>query len=115
MVRGREPPLLDARPKLDVRTTEGRATRRSQHGQPTNEANQSTWNFEIRVPLAAGPHEIGASFLGEDARIESGRGGNAVNSAGIEYVSIVGPYNPKRLWGYGEPAADFHLQLRSHP
>jgi hypothetical protein len=95
MVRGRgaAAPGMPA-PKLDLRI-DGKRVQLVDHNMDTDEANQGTRNFELRLPLTAGPHEIGASFLGEDARIESGRGGNAVNSAGIEYVSITGPYNPK--------------------
>ena len=91
--RGAAAPGMPA-PKLDVRI-DGKRVKLVDHNMDTDEANQGTRNFEIRLPLTAGPHEIGASFLGEDARIESGRGGSAVNNAGIEYVSIAGPFNPK--------------------
>ena len=91
--RGSAGPGMPA-PKLDVRV-DGKRVQLVDHNMDTDEANQGTRNFELRLPLTAGPHEIGAAFLGEDARVEGGRGGSAVNTAGIEYVLIGGPFNPK--------------------
>jgi hypothetical protein len=67
----------------------------------TAEANQGTRNFELRMALKAGPHEIGAGFLSESARLElggaAGRTNNQTpspNTVSVEYVSIGGPYSP---------------------
>jgi mono/diheme cytochrome c family protein len=93
--RGAAAPGMPA-PKLDLRI-DGKRVKLIDADMDTEEANQGTRNFELRVPLTAGKHEISAAMLAETARIESGRGGgaSAANAAGIEYVAIGGPYNVK--------------------
>lgn len=93
--RGAASPGMPA-PKLDVRI-DGKRIQLVEADMDTEEANQGTRNFEFRVPLTAGPHEIAAALLTETARLEGGRGGSggAVNGAGVEYITIGGPYNPK--------------------
>ncbi len=87
-------------PKLDVRL-DGRRVKLIDADIDTAEANQGTRNFELRMALTAGPHEIGAGFLSESAKLELGGSatarGNAVpspNTVSVEYVSIGGPYSP---------------------
>lgn len=93
--RGAAAPGMPA-PKLDVRI-DGKRLKLINADMDTEEANQGTRNFELRVPLSAGKHEISAAMLTETARIEAGRGGgaSAANAAGIEYITIGGPYNAK--------------------
>lgn len=93
--RGAAAPGMPA-PKLDVRI-DGKRLKLIDADMDTEEANQGTRNFELRVPLSAGKHEISAAMLAETARIEAGRGGgaSAANAAGIEYITIGGPYNAK--------------------
>ncbi len=88
-------------PKLDLRL-DGKRVKLFDADIDTAEANQGTRNFELRLPLKAGPHLVGAAMLAESAKLETGGGGrggapannNAVNGASIDYVSIGGPYNP---------------------
>ncbi len=87
-------------PKLDVRL-DGRRVKLIDADIDTAEANQGTRNFELRMALTAGPHEIGAGFLSESAKLELGGSatarGNAApspNTVSVEYVSIGGPYSP---------------------
>ena len=86
-------------PKLDVRL-DGRRVKLIDASIDTAEANQGTRNFELRMPLKAGPHKIGAGFLSESAKLELGGAagrGNASpppNTVSVEYVSIGGPYSP---------------------
>jgi cytochrome c551/c552 len=93
MVRGRGAAAAGMpAPMLDLRV-DGKRVKLFEANMDTEEANQGTRNFELRLKLTAGQHEIAASILNEDARIESGRGGSAVNNAGIEYVTVAGPFN----------------------
>ncbi len=91
-------------PKLDLRL-DGKRVKLFDAEIDTAEANQGTRNFELRLPLKAGPHSVGAAMLTESAKLETGGGGrggtpannnsaNAVNGASVDYVSIGGPYNP---------------------
>jgi hypothetical protein len=64
------------------------------------EANQGTRNFQLRMPLPAGAHEIGAAFLTENAKLEGGPARSATNNPSanglfVDYVAIGGPYDPK--------------------
>ena len=77
-------------PRLDVRV-DGRRVRLIDADFDPEEANQLTRNFEIRLPLPAGEHEIGAGFLTEYARSE---GGDAeTNDYFVDYVLVGGPYD----------------------
>jgi cytochrome c553 len=86
-------------PMLDVRL-DGKRVKLFEAAIDTAEQNQGTRNFELRLPLKAGPHYIGAAMLSETAKLEQGggRGGAPaaapnVNSVSIDYVTIGGPYN----------------------
>jgi len=64
------------------------------------EANQGTRNLQLRLPLTAGAHEIGAAFLTENAKLEGGPARSATNNPSanglfVDYVAIGGPYYPK--------------------
>jgi mono/diheme cytochrome c family protein len=67
------------------------------------EENQATRNFEIRAPLKAGHHSIGAGLLLDSAKSELGivprsfgppRPGQRFGLS-VEYIAIGGPFNPK--------------------
>ena len=86
-VRGRRPAGMPA-PRLDVRI-DGRRVRLVDADFDPAEANQLTRNFELRLPVPAGEHEVGAAFLTEYARSEDGQ---AANRYSIDYVLVGGPY-----------------------
>ena len=90
-VRGGRPPGLPA-PRLDVRV-DGRRVRLFDADFDTAEANQGTRNFEVRLMLAAGDHEIAAGFLTEYAKTE-GRQTRAADRFFVDYVLVSGPFNP---------------------
>ena len=90
-VRGRRAPELPA-PKLDVRV-DGRRVRLLDADFDGEEANQGTRTFELRLPFAAGDHEIAVGFLTEYARTE-GSESTDTNRFSVEYVLVGGPYNP---------------------
>ena len=77
-------------PLLDVRV-DGRRVRLIDADFDPEEANQLTRNFEIRLPLPAGDHEIGAGFLTEYAHSEDG--GAETNDYFVDYVLVGGPYD----------------------
>ena len=77
-------------PVLDVRV-DGRRVRLIDADFDPEEANQLTRNFEIRLPLPAGEHEIGAAFLTEYAHSEDG--GAETNDHAVDYVLVGGPYD----------------------
>jgi hypothetical protein len=101
-VRGNPAPGLPA-PKLDVRL-DGKRVKLIDAEIDTAEANQGTRSIELRMPLPAGEHSIGAGFLSESAKLETGAGGGRggapptppppVNGVSVDYISIGGPYNP---------------------
>jgi mono/diheme cytochrome c family protein len=101
-VRGNPAPGLPA-PKLDVRL-DGKRVKLIDAEIDTAEANQGTRSIEVRMPLPAGEHSIGAGFLSESAKLETGGGGGRggtpppppppVNGVSVEYISIGGPYHP---------------------
>jgi cytochrome c553 len=90
-------------PKLDLRV-DGKRLKLVDADIDTAEVNQGTRNFELRLPMKAGPHWVGAAILTESAKLETGGGGrggapannnaNSVNGTSVDYVSIGGPYNP---------------------
>jgi hypothetical protein len=89
-------------PKLDVRL-DGHRIKLIDAEIDTAEANQGTRSIELRLPLPAGAHAIGAGFLSESAKLETGggagRGGAPApppspNGVSVEYIAIGGPYNP---------------------
>ena len=88
-LRGNRAPGLPP-PRLDVRV-DGRRVRLFEADFDTQEANQGTRNFELRVGLAAGPHEIAAGLLDEYAVTESGRG--SLDGASVDYVLVGGPFD----------------------
>ena len=68
----------------------------------TAEENQHTRNYEVRVPLAAGMHEVAAAFLSESAKGEPGviaarRFGPPPGPAevNVDYITIGGPFHAK--------------------
>ncbi len=84
-------------PKLDLRL-DGKRVKLFDAGIDTAEANQGTRILELRLPLKAGPHQVGAAMLTETAQLETGGAGRGapagnVNGTSIDYVSIGGPYN----------------------
>ena len=87
-VRGRRTTGMPA-PRLDVRV-DGRRVRLIDADFDAEEANQLTRNFELRLPLPAGEHEIGAGFLTEYARSEDGA---ETNGYSVDYVLVGGPYD----------------------
>ena len=87
-VRGRRAAGMPA-PRLDVRV-DGRRVRLIDADFDPEEANQLTRNFELRLPLPAGEHEIGAGFLTEYARSEDG---GETNDYSVDYVLVEGPYD----------------------
>jgi hypothetical protein len=99
-VRGNPAQGLPA-PKLDVRL-DGKRVKLIDAEIDTAEANQGTRSIEVRMPLPAGEHSIGAGFLSESAKLETGGAGGrgapapppSPNGVSVEYISIGGPYNP---------------------
>jgi cytochrome c553 len=94
-VRGNPAPGLPPA-KLDLRI-DGRRVKLFDAAIDTAEANQGTRNIELRLPLTAGDHIVGAAFLTESVKVEGGRGGpQAPNANGLsmDYVTVGGPYNP---------------------
>lgn len=68
----------------------------------TAEEAQYTRNFEIRLPMNAGLHSVGAAFLSEFGKTEGGGGGGRrffqpppPTPLSVDYVTIGGPFNPK--------------------
>ena len=96
-VRGRRAPGMPP-PKLDVRI-DGARVRLLDADFDAEEANQGSRIFEIRLPLAAGGHEVAAGFLTEYARRE-GAGGGTTNGVSVDYVLVGGPYGAT---GPGDP------------
>ncbi len=93
-VRGRRAAGMPA-PRLDVRV-DGRRVRLIDADFDPEEANQLTRNFELRLPLPAGEHEVGAAFLTEYARhTEYARGEDGVETNGysVDYVLVGGPWD----------------------
>ena len=76
-------------PRLDVRV-DGRRVRLFDADFDPAEANQETRNFQVRLPITAGEHEIAAGFLAEYARSE---GDVATNAYRVDYVLVDGPYD----------------------
>ena len=98
-VRGRRAPGMPA-PKLDVRV-DGRRARLFDADFDGQEAEQGTRNFELRLPVSAGDHEIAAGFLTELAYSEAG-GATDTNDFSVDYVLVEGPYDPT---GVGDTAS----------
>lgn len=97
-VRGNPPPNAPA-PKLDVRI-DGQRVKLYDVIIDTNEEAQITRNFEMRVPIKAGLHSIGAAFLTETLKAETGvvnrRGFGpppAFTNNSVEYLQLGGPFN----------------------
>ena len=94
-VRGRRASGMPA-PRLDIRI-DGRRVRLLDADFDPAEASQLTRNFELRLPIPAGEHEVGAAFLTEYARSEDGQ---ATNRYSVDYVLVGGPYGAA---GPGDP------------
>ena len=88
-VRGRRAPGMPP-PKLDVRV-DGARIRLLDADFDTEEANQGSRTFEVRLALPAGDHEIAAGFLTEYAKRE-GAGRGTTNDPAVDYVLVGGPY-----------------------
>ena len=99
VLRGRRAPGMPA-PKLDVRV-DGRRARLFDADFDGQEAEQGTRNFELRLPVSAGDHEIAAGFLTELAYSEAG-GATDTNDFSVDYVLVEGPYDPT---GVGDTAS----------
>jgi mono/diheme cytochrome c family protein len=87
-------------PKLDVRVDGRRVKLFDVAIDPAEEA-QHTRNYEIRLPLAAGMHELGAGFLEESSKPErgvpAGRGffrARPPNPVSVDYLLVGGPFDP---------------------
>lgn len=98
-VRGNPSSVLPP-PKLDIRVDGKRIQLLDVEINAAEEA-QISRNVEIKIPLTAGKHVIGAGFLPELARVEGGavaRGPLApppASPASVDYVLIGGPFDPK--------------------
>jgi len=101
MVRVRGVPAAKAPPpKLDVRI-DGVRTKLHDVIIDTNEEAQITRNYELRLPITAGLHSIGASFLAETLKQEVGvvvrnrfgGGGGPPPGVSVEYLQVGGPFN----------------------
>ena len=99
-------------PKLDVRL-DGKRVKLIDAEIDTAEANQGTRSIEVRMPLPAGPHAIGAGFLTESAKLETGGGGGrggapaptpSPNGVSVEYISDRRPLQSDGSGRHGEPA-----------
>ena len=88
-VRGRRAPGLPP-PKLDLRV-DGVRTRLFDADFDGQEANQGTRNFEFRLRLSAGEHEIAAGFLTEYAKTE-GSEMRELNGVSVDYLLVGGPF-----------------------
>jgi len=101
LVRERGDPAANAPPpQLDLRL-DGKRVQLFDVKVSTAEQDQATRNFEIRLPITAGMHTVGAGFLSEFWKPEStggrGRGGAApapVAQPGVDYLQVGGPFNP---------------------
>lgn len=101
LVRVRGTPAAKAPPpKLDIRI-DGQRTQLHDVIIDTNEEAQITRNYEMRLPIKAGLHAIGASFLTETLKQEVGvvtrnrfgGGGGPPPGVSVEYLQIGGPFN----------------------
>ncbi|MBI2689911.1 MAG: DUF1592 domain-containing protein [Acidobacteria bacterium] len=97
-VRG-TPPANAPPPKLDVRI-DGQRTKLHDVIIDPNEEAQITRNFEMRVPMKAGLHAIGAAFLTETLKQETGvvarrafGAAPAFQQPSVDYLQIGGPFN----------------------
>ena len=100
-VRGNPAPNTPA-PKLDVRLDGQRLKLLDVNINPAEEAQDSR-NYEVRLPVPAGMHAIGAAFLSEFSKIEAGAGGGRgrggvaaapppqFTAVSVESVSVGGP------------------------
>jgi hypothetical protein len=85
--------------KLDVRVDGRRVKLFDAEINPAEEA-QHTRNFEIRVPVTAGLHTVGAGFLNEYTEIENPPvprgplGPPRVTLLSVDSLTVGGPYNP---------------------
>ncbi len=98
-VRGNPDPTLPTA-KLDVRV-DGVRVKLIDTVYSNAEESQATRNFEVRVPLKAGVHSIGAGFLSESPKSETTAGASVgrfgpppFSLTQLEYVLIGGPFNP---------------------
>ena len=87
--------------KLDIRVDGARQKLIDVAVDPAEE-NQHTRNYEIRLPLAAGMHDVAAAFLTESMKSEPGviaarRFGPPPPPPGVsvDYITIGGPFNSK--------------------
>ncbi|MFN0101854.1 MAG: DUF1592 domain-containing protein [Bryobacteraceae bacterium] len=100
LVRVRGAPAANTPPpKLDVRI-DGQRVKLHDVVIDANEEAQITRNYEMRLPIKAGLHAIGASFLTETLKLETGvvarRGFGpppVFTNASVEYLQIGGPFN----------------------
>jgi len=101
LVRVRGNPAPNAPPaELDLRIDGKRAKLFDVAINPAEEA-QGTRNYELRLPMKAGMHTLGAGFLSEFWKVEGGpvagrRGAPApqFTAPAVDYVQIGGPNNP---------------------
>jgi len=100
LVRVRGTPAAKAPPpKLDVRI-DGRRVQLHDVIIDANEEAQITRNYEMKLPVKAGLHAIGASFLTETLKQEAGvvtrsrfGGTPPSGNVSVEYLQIGGPFN----------------------
>ncbi|HEV8260176.1 MAG TPA: DUF1592 domain-containing protein [Burkholderiales bacterium] len=97
-VRGEAVPNLPDR-KLDLRL-DGKRVELFDVKISTAEEAQYTRNYELRIPLKAGMHTVGAGLLSESVQPEIGGGVRRPGSPAtptplsVDYVLIGGPFNP---------------------
>ena len=94
-VRGNPPPA-----RLDLRI-DGKRAKLFEVAISAAEAEQGSRNYELRLPMKAGMHTLGAGFLSEYWKVEggpvAGRRGAApppVVAPAVDYIQIGGPNNP---------------------
>ena len=97
-VRGNPDPNLPPA-KLDLRLDGNRVKLFDANISPAEEA-QYTRNYEVRLPLKAGMHVMGAGILGESTKSEGGGGERrgvgppSVTPVAVDYVLVGGPFDP---------------------
>ncbi len=98
-LRGNPAPGAPA-PKLDVRI-DGVRVKLIDAAFSTAEEDQLSRNFELRLPIKAGPHTVAASILAENWKLEAGvisrRGFGpppVATPVSVDSITLAGPFNP---------------------
>lgn len=95
-IRG-NPPANMPPPQLDLRI-DGQRVQLFEVQVDLAEEKQGTRNYELRLPVKAGMHSIGAGMLAEFVTLEQGTSGGRKPSqpapAGVDTLTIGGPFHP---------------------